>query len=152
MRLSDLHMRILEACVNDEVGLWEVIRKVIREIVCEQRGTSVYSPPGGLWTKEASDKLAELERTVDSHRLQQRTLEILRDLLETRLIDAGSPTADGGWKSWDLSPAATIERIRVEWDKLGNLPNIGDIVWFISTIEGDRTLGDGIERNTLGGV
>jgi hypothetical protein len=63
--------------------------------------------------------------------LRSLTLGIVADLLATGEIEAGWPTAAGGWDPWRLSPAAVLTRIEAEWDALGKNPNIGsEIVWF----------------------
>ena len=37
---------------------------------------------------------------------------------------------------WNLTPSETVARISKEWDKLGRLPTIGDIVYFTITDKG----------------
>lgn len=149
MELSKLQVAILEACRDDEVGLWEVIRVVTRAMVRDQWGDQSYSPPQDIWTKEKRDEVAAREEAVDQSKLQGRTLEALYDLLDAGLIVAGAPEGGGRWKGWELAPTASIARIRNEWDTLGHLPTPGDIAWFISTTEGDRVLHEGKERNAL---
>ena len=150
MNLSSLHKKIIEECGDDDVGLWEVIDTITREIISQQVGAAIYTPPGGIWTQERQDQLVDLINAIDPKKLQQQTLDILHDLLDAGLIVAGMP-GDGQWigTGWDLPPAAIIARIRTEWDALSYPPSVGDIVWFKSTAQGDRALHEGKERNVL---
>jgi len=67
----------------------------------------------------------------NQEKMRELTLEIVADLLVSGKIEAGWPTAEGGWEPWKLSPAAVLARIEAEWDALGKDPNIGsEIVWF----------------------
>lgn len=79
-------------------------------------------------------------RNFNQEKLREITLEIVAELLASGKIEAGWPTAAGGWEPWNLSPAAVIARIEAEWDALGKDPNIGsEIVWFTtkaSKVEG----------------
>jgi len=146
--LSDLHKEILIRCSDDDVGLWEVVRVVVRDFVRQQPGGSeflelIYSTNTG-----DGSQLVERERAIDPNLVRERVLQVIRDLLDAGLIDAGFPGKQGTWESWNLSPAETMRRIEAEWDALGHPPTIGDIVWFISTIECDRVLAKDAERNT----
>ncbi len=122
-QLTPLERDILQACSEDDVGLWEAVRH-------GQRNFPHASPD----------------------EIKQVVLSALRVLLTARLIDAGLPVARGtsyDIVSWNLPADQAIERIRQEWDELGGEPTIGDIVWFVSTTEGDRVLAEGKERNVL---
>lgn len=143
------HLEVLQACVDDYVGLWEVIRSVTRDLVIEQGGASYYEPPNGIWTKERMNQLGAAEAAVDQKVLKDRTLNVLSDLLSAGFIKAGLPRGGGSWEWWDLSPSESIARIRREWDALEDPPTGGDIVWFVSTTEGDRALHEDKERNVL---
>ena len=122
-QLTPLEREILQACSEDDVGLWEAVRH-------GQRNFPHASPD----------------------EIKQVVLSALRVLLTARLIDAGLPVARGtsyDIVSWNLPADQAIERIRQEWDELGGEPTIGDIVWFVSTTEGERVLAEGKERNVL---
>lgn len=122
-QLTPLERDILQACSEDDVGLWEAVRH-------GQRNFPHASPD----------------------EIKQVVLSALRVLLTARLIDAGLPVARGtsyDIVSWNLPADQAIERIRQEWDELGGEPTIGDIVWFVSTTEGERVLAEGKERNVL---
>ena len=148
--LSDLHKDILFRCSDDEVGLWEIVRVVTRSFMYQQTDLQELTNPlvAEYWTAERVAERIERERAIDPNLVREKVLQVIRDLLEAGLIDAGFPGDHGKWASWNLSPAETMRRIDAEWDALGHPPNIGDIVWFISTIEGDRVLSQGAERNT----
>lgn len=148
--IPDLHKDILLCCSDDEVGLWEVVWNVTRDLVNQQPGggelLSKMAPRP--WDAELGAQLAERKRAIDPNLVREKVLHIVRDLLDAGLIDAGFPADHGRWESWNLSPAETMSRIEAEWDALGHPPTIGDIVWFVSTIEGDRVLAKDAERNT----
>ena len=119
--LSALAREILIRCSDDYTGLWESIRAVQR------------SDP------EATPKMT-----------QQLTLEAIAGLLRRDLILAGFPKRGGsGFDAWNLPTDQIIKRIEHEWNELGQEPTIGDVVWFVSTTEGDRLLAEGTERNVL---
>jgi hypothetical protein len=124
-KLSELHKVILAGCADDTVGLWEVISIVKWNLVETNR-----------------------EHCIDAQVVKKETLRVLGDLLRAELIVAGHPAEENNWESWSLSPDVSLERIASEWDALGHDPTPGDVVWFISSIEGDRALAEGVERNT----
>ncbi len=135
-QLTPLEQDILQACSEDDVGLWEAVWHAQQEFL-----------------KASADEIKEI------------VLSALHMLLTARLIDAGRSVARDSsyirsdWRSvfgpgydivsWNLSAEQAIERIRREWDQLGGEPTIGDIVWFVSTTEGERVLAEGKERNVL---
>jgi hypothetical protein len=145
-QLTPLERDILQACSEDDVGLWEAVWFVQQD-----------------FPEASTDEIKEI------------VLSALRVLLTARLIDAGRSVARGSssiprWApgfsaptigespvwgpgydivSWNLPADQAIERIRQEWDELGGEPTIGDIVWFVSTTEGGRVLAEGKERNVL---
>ncbi len=135
-QLTPLEREILQACSEDDVGLWEAVRH-------GQRNFPHASPD----------------------EIKQVVISALRVLLTARLIDAGRSVARDSsyirsdWRSvfgpgydivsWNLQADQAIERIGQEWDALGGEPTIGDIVWFVSTTEGERVLAEGKERNVL---
>lgn len=147
--LSEIHKDILLRCSDDEVGLWEVVQVVTWYLVDRQTDSRelLNAVALGTWTTEQAAELGKRERALDPNLVREEVLHVIHDLLEARLIHAGFPGNHGKWEPWNFSPAETMRRIEAEWDVLGHPPNIGDIVWFISTIEGDRVLSQGEERN-----
>lgn len=135
-QFTPLEREILQACSEDDVGLWEAVWRAQQE-----------------FPKASADEIKEI------------VLSALHMLLTARLIDAGRSVARDSsyirsdWRSvfglgydivsWNLPADQAIERIRQEWDALGGEPTIGDIVWFVSTTEGERVLAEGKERNVL---
>jgi hypothetical protein len=94
--------QLLVECEDDHVGLWEVINAVEFDL-------GVHDPS----------------------KLRAASLEIVRSLLDHPGIEAGFPTPDGRhFTPWKMSHNNIIKRIEQEWDALGRLPTIGDIVWF----------------------
>lgn len=107
---DELKKEILVLCREDYIGLWVILEEV-----------------KGRFEK------------ADSTEQRRRTLEVIRELLDKTLIQAGWPTPDGkGFEPWQLSVDETIRRIDMEWDALGREPNLWEIVWFTTTDADDR--------------
>lgn len=117
MELSDLHKMILVECARDDVQLCEVIFRV--NGLQHYRQDEVL-PPG----------------------VRRKVIEIIRDLLQEKLIQAGFPPAieakEQIWTSLSLPPAETIDYIEQEWDHLGHNPSLGDVIWFKATDAGEQ--------------
>jgi hypothetical protein len=119
-KITPLHENFLAYCSDDWTGPWQLAR----------------------WIRLS-------DSDADDDKIQARTLEILRDLLEAGYIVAGDADfGSGKFTQWNLSVDQIIDRIHREWDVLGRDPSIWDIVWFVSTTEGDRALASGQVRNT----
>lgn len=120
--MTPLHRNFLIACADDWCGPWLLVLDVRKA------------------TPEADD------RTI-----QSQTLAILRDLLAAGYIRAGDLVdfKNDTFIPWDMAVDQMIERIRLEWDALGRDPKPWEIVWFLSTIEGDRVLAEDQPRTTL---
>jgi hypothetical protein len=101
---------ILIECSEDDVGLWSIIREV----------------KSGF-------------QDLDDETLRKVTLELLSELLEAELIQAGYPSLEEkSFNVCSLSPKELIVKIEKEWLKLGREPRLGDIVWFVTTDKGDK--------------
>jgi hypothetical protein len=112
--IRSIKLAVLANCFEDHVGLWEVVRT-------------------------AQDHLPALA----DDQLMAVVLRSLKDLLETGLVEAGTPTADGrGFVAWEASPSETLTRIADEWKSLGRAPTIGEIVWFTTSPRGDQLLSE----------
>jgi hypothetical protein len=98
----------LAECTEDYVGLWSLIQRIRFDL------------------KES-----------DPQRIRDTTIELITQLLRKGLIKAGIPRITGEFEEWQLSPEESMQRIESEWDELGGEPDMGDIVWFTSTAEGD---------------
>jgi hypothetical protein len=111
MELQDIHKAILAECAYDDVGLWAIVWDVNQ----------------GPYGSEA--RLPEWVR--------QKTIETIRDLLQSGLIEAGNPNGPK-FQSVSSSVDETIAYIEREWDRLGRAPNIGDVCWFRATPAGEQ--------------
>jgi hypothetical protein len=69
---------------------------------------------------------------------RRRTLEFVRELLDSGLFEAGFPTRDGCFEAWVLTPPEAVVKIDAEWTALGTDPSLGDVVWFNLTEAGER--------------
>lgn len=119
MDFQDIHKEILGLCADDDIGLWLIIKRVAKD-------------------DYIIDSVPEWGR--------QKTLEVLRDLLQNGLIGAGNFQAkdSGGYEfqPLKLSTDEVINYIEREWDELGKTPNIGDICWFRATLAGEKLADD----------
>lgn len=115
MRLQDTHKNILALCADDDTGFWLVVKTI---------ANGAYS----------FEKLPEWVRP--------KTIEVLRDLLQSGLIEAGNFESQnsGSYKFQPilLPTDEVIKYIEREWDELRKLPNIGDICWFRATLAGKQ--------------
>ena len=108
--LDEIRDTLLAECAEDDVGIWEVVRAVRQE------------NPG-----------------LDSSATQAAALDVIRSLLETRIVQAGTLSNDErGWafREWNVEPAQAVESIRLKWNALGRDPDIGDIAFLASKRNG----------------
>jgi hypothetical protein len=85
----------------DYIGLWELVRVVAENI---------------------EDKTEE--------NIRKGTIDLLRAML-SRGFKAGGFTPAKEWKLWlDQDTDTIICRIEADWDSLGRVPTVGEIVWF----------------------
>ena len=122
LEMTPLHKNFLVACADDWSGPWLLAGDV-----------------------------READPSADDKTVKIRTLKIIRDLLSARYIRAGDLVdfKNDKFIPWDLTVDQIIGRIRQEWDALRRDPKPWEIVWFSSTLEGDRALAEGQERNVL---
>ena len=115
MDFQDIHKKILKLCVDDETGLWLVLKRIC--------GEEYY------WS------------TIPDN-LRQNAMNIIRDLLNDNLIQAGNFEKEelGVYKFVPiLLPADEIIKfIEQEWNSLGKTPNMGDVCWFRATEFGEK--------------
>ena len=114
MDLNDLKKDILCECAHDDVGLWSILRTI---------SANLYF----------AEKLPEW--------VQPKALQIIRDLVDEGLIEAGNPN---GPTFRAISPITdeTLAFIVREWDALGRTPNLGDVCWFRATLKGKQLSDD----------
>jgi hypothetical protein len=105
MGYDDVLAALVEACDEDWVGLYEVVRIVRGEV-----GTAS----------------AEQVRLV--------TVPLLRALLEEHEVVAGFPHYTGvRFLPWEVPSKEALDRIDFEWSALGRDPVISEVAWFSST-------------------
>jgi hypothetical protein len=99
--LETIRDDLISECQEDFVGIWSVLWQVKNRI-----------------------------GTQDPVELQRLTLELIREILETRTVQAGT-FAPGGqqFRSWNVPPEQAVDTIKQQWDALGREPNIGDIAF-----------------------
>ena len=107
--ISEIQREILVEGVDDYFGLWEVVWILRRK------------HPN--WT---------------NRQIRERSLEVLRPLLESAYIVAGQLGESGSYSKWQLGPVESLARIDHEWRKLGRDPNMAQICWFSNTEKGDE--------------
>lgn len=84
----------------------------------------------GRYEEGEDEPLAPLPIT-DPLEVREKTLALVRDLLNTKILQAGQLT-DGGIAiaPWRISVDEVVGRIDREWSALGKVPNMEhDIVW-----------------------
>lgn len=70
--------------------------------------------------------------------IRKATIQRLRPLLLGGYIEAGySPYQKGQFESWSVEGDVAVERIDLEWKKLGKDPNIWEVCWFKNTEKGN---------------
>ena len=97
---ESLKENILTECEDDYVGLWSIIRDF----------------------EEALPRLGHAA-------IRARVLKLLRELLFAQQIDAGFPTARGGFRSLRMTPDKLLAQIEGDWP-IGHRPTIGEGLWF----------------------
>jgi hypothetical protein len=117
------------------VGRTRDMNRAEREVLL--RGLDDYV---GLW-EVFSVTRRELPET-DGSSIRRAVMEVVSNLLEKGLMRAGFPTRGGGFDPSDETPEETLTRIEHEWDRLGREPDVGDIVWFDLTEEGEARARD----------
>ena len=107
MNLDSISESLLREACEDHIGLWKFI-----------------------W------QFREVKGEKDPIQRRQKSMYLVRDLLEEGLLYAGD--VKGNWKPipWNSSLEDTVVRIESGWDALGHEPNIGEIVHFSATHKG----------------
>ena len=123
----------IERCVNEVLlgGLEDLIMaSEIASVVVESTGRS------------AADKS-----------VMQRSLDVMRKLLEERLAEVGDAVLVAirgkervAFIPWALSVDESLKRIAREWYRFPNGPSLGDICWFRLTDRGRRRAGSAIPQ------
>jgi hypothetical protein len=104
-------------------------RNLLSQLIAEAKQDEV-----GLWFIIAT--LRNDFRITDPAVLRSRTLDCVRELLESGEVVAGHYKPDSSAVvPWNMPIPKIVSRIDREWDELGHEPNIGDIVVFIGALE-----------------
>ena len=112
MKLQNIHQEILMLCADDYTGLWLVVRTISKDAY-------------------------PLDAMPDW--VRQQALKVIKDLLQTELVEVGNFEAESfKFQPLLLSAEETISYIQREWDELGRAPTIGDICWFRATPAGEK--------------
>jgi hypothetical protein len=98
----------------------EEIDAVIMELVEECHDDYV-----GLWVV-----MEEVRHLVGQERLVERTLTVIRSLLEQGII-AGQ-FYDHDFRQWQMPNDQIVDKIKKDWAELGHEPTGGDVVWLTS--------------------
>lgn len=109
---------VLMECCEDYVGLWSIMRSIYRD-----------------------------NPNINSGEAREQALELIKELMQNELIQPGMFTKKYNFRLWNLSFKETIARIEVEWNALKREPNIGEIVWFISTEKGERQIKEQVKND-----
>lgn len=100
---------ILLEGLEDDIGLWEFVAAITDEI------------PSG-----------------DEPAIKRGVITMAEDLLERGLMVAGFPDRRGGFGVAGEDSSGIASRIDREWDELGRPPDIGEVIWFNLTEQGER--------------
>ena len=97
----------------------KIFHSILDDIAIEARDDVI-----GLWVIPRRLQIYGLSH-LD---LKSSSLKILRELIVNRGLKFGS-IEDGGFHPWTGDSETVINRVAGEWDKLEDLPDIGDIGW-----------------------
>ncbi len=98
---------------------------LISELIAEAKEDEV-----GLWLIVA--RLRNDFGIIDPDTIRARTLDCVRELLDSGQVVAGYYKPDGsGVAPWNMPIQEVVSRIAREWDELGHEPDIGEIVVFL---------------------
>jgi hypothetical protein len=99
--------------------------EIAKELIAEAHADEV-----GLWFVVA--RIRDEVGDADLDRLQRETLDCVDLMLASGDVSAGSYRPDGsGLELWHRDRQDILNRIADEWNKLGRIPDIGDIVVFV---------------------
>jgi hypothetical protein len=86
-------------------------------------------------TFDLGDLVGQVQRAfpaAPASEVRWMTLELVRRLLQTGAVVAGSPTpGDGPFRPWALTTGQVVTRIGTAWDELGRAPKAGEIAGFL---------------------
>ena len=115
MNFSDLQQKILAYCLDDDMGLWVIIREIYG---FEYSHTDLLP----AW-------------------VQEKALDELKDLLSRGLVYIGQFDRIGDEYIFEIfpgNPEEIIQKVKRDWDALKTIPSLGDVCWIRSTDKGDE--------------
>jgi hypothetical protein len=88
----------------------------------------------GIW--EIAFVMDESLPGTEKSEVRAASLDFVKEVLESGLMEPGYPR-DGRFRALDGSSSEILARVRHEWDDLsGDLPDVGEGMWFNLTEEG----------------
>lgn len=111
MELSELQKGLLSYSALDDMGLWIIPWRITNSGVTYESNESARS----------------------------QTITVIRNMLENGWLAVGMPIDKDGkvvFQMFSMSVDEAITFIESEWDKLGRLPDIGEVCWFRATPAG----------------
>lgn len=81
--------------------------------------------------------IKEAFEVSDDEEVMHYSMAVLHRLLDEGLLQAGIPTAEGGFEEWELDAHGVVERALAGWRYLGRTPTLGELVWFDATDKGE---------------
>jgi len=119
MDLETIHKTILSDCLNNYVGVWEIIREISEE-------------------EFFSSKLPEW--------VKSRALQIIREMIEADFIEAGTikkiESNQYVFLPLTMEIDEIISHIVDSLEKVGHMPPFGIIFWFQATAKGEQLARD----------
>ena len=90
-----------------------------------------------------AEHVADLLRTSDLERIRDRTLAVIRQLLNEHLIVVGTlDPVSGELLVWECSSDEAVERIDHEWRAIGRKPGLYEVACFRDTPSGQQVGAD----------
>lgn len=118
-----IHKKIIERIESEALEDCRALWKIVSYAACDTGRDEDYD--------EDDPAVAHPNAITDPILIKAKTLSLVRDLLNTKLMMAGG-LADGGRniEPWPISVEEVVARIDSEWTALGKEPDMrNDIVW-----------------------
>ena len=111
-------MDILFAKTKADILLW-----------CIEDWTSLYFIPSFIKKRYQYD---------DFQLIKNKSLEIIKNLLDEDLVKAGDLLKDNIFVPWEMTTDKIIDKIKYEWENLGRELYMYELVWFDITEKGKK--------------
>ncbi|KPK33715.1 MAG: hypothetical protein AMS24_00070 [Chlamydiae bacterium SM23_39] len=96
---------------------------------CIEDWTSLYFVPSFV---------EQYYRYEDQELIKKTSLEIIKNLLEEKLVIAGDLTKDNKFIPWKIPINEILKKIKYDWDNLGRELYMYELVWFDITEKGKK--------------